>query len=131
LPVYAECGGLMYLCRSLADPEGRCHEMVGLVPARAVLRGRRVTLGYVEARARGEGPVLAAGEVARGHEFHLSVLEEPLPTEYAAYELADGRAEGFLRDNLLASYVHLHFASNPCLAPNLVAACGRTGGALC
>ena len=131
LPIYAECGGLMYLCQSLADPEGRRHETVGLLPARAVLRGKRVTIGYAEARARRDNPLLAAGHLARGHEFHWSSLEEPFPSEYGAYELADGRVEGYQRDNLLASYVHLHFASNPLLAPKFVAACGGVGRAPC
>ena len=131
LPIYAECGGLMYLCQSLADPEGRRHELVGLLPARAVLRGKRVVVAYAEVRACRQNPLLAAGDAARGHEFHWSSLEEHFPAEQSAYEMEDGRAEGYQRDNLLASYVHLHFASNPRLAPNFVAACAGRGAARC
>ncbi|MHB1133694.1 MAG: cobyrinate a,c-diamide synthase [Chloroflexota bacterium] len=125
LPIYAECGGLLYLCQSLADREGREHSMVGLVPARAAMRGRRIALGYAEVRATTDNLLLAAGESARGHEFHWSSLVEPLPPERAAYVLEDGRREGYRHGGLLASYVHLHFASNPALAANLVAACAE------
>ena len=129
MPIYAECGGLLYLCEGLVDQQGGRHRLVGLVPATAAMTGGRVALGYAEARARRDSVLLAAGDTARGHEFHWSSLEAPLEQSRWAYELEDGRGEGYCRGNLLASYVHLHFASNPRLAPNFVAACRRYGGA--
>ncbi len=123
-PTYAECGGLMYLCGSLADPDGHVFSMAGVLPAKALMKGRRIALGYAEARALHDGPLLVAGDRARGHEFHWSSLAEPFPGEAAAYELEDGRREGYRQGNLLASYVHLHFASNTRLAGRFVAACG-------
>ncbi len=128
MPIYAECGGLMYLCRSLGDLAGGRHPAVGLVPAEAGMAGSRLTLSYVEARARCQTPLLAVGETARGHEFHRSRVEPSLDGPAAVYDVGDGRREGYLDGNLLASYVHLHFASNPCLAPNFVAACAAWGG---
>lgn len=128
MPIYAECGGLLYLCQSIANPEGQRYTMVGLVPSQAVMRGRRVTLGYAQVRARRDNVVLREGQIARGHEFHWSGLGPSLEGEQAAYEvLGDDRLEGYQQGNLLASYVHLHFASLPGLAANFVATCARWG----
>jgi cobyrinic acid a,c-diamide synthase len=71
LPIYAECGGLMYLGESLEDLEGRSYAMAGVVPGRSVLKGSRLTLGYRTLRARQDTCLLAAGETVRGHEFHF------------------------------------------------------------
>jgi cobyrinic acid a,c-diamide synthase len=124
LPLYAECGGLMYLQEALIDADGRRHRLAGLVPGTSALIGKRLTLGYREVIARHDSPLAMAGQTVRGHEFHWSVCDPPAP-ETAAYELADGsgRMEGWARDNVLASYIHVHLASDPRLAPQFVAAC--------
>ncbi|MHB1006865.1 MAG: cobyrinate a,c-diamide synthase [Chloroflexota bacterium] len=128
MPIYAECGGLMYLCRTLGDLEGGSHEAVGLVPANAVIKGGRMALGYAEVKARRHTLLLGEGEVARGHEFHYSSLDASPGDVGAAYVFAGGdRREGYVEGNLLASYVHLHFGSNPGLAPGFVAACAGWG----
>jgi cobyrinic acid a,c-diamide synthase len=126
LPIYAECGGLMYLQEALIDADGRRHRMAGLAPGTSTLVGKRLTLGYREVRARRASPIAAEGQMLRGHEFHWSVCEPP-SSETAAYEIADGsgRVEGYAADNVLASYVHVHFASDPRLAPRFVDACAE------
>ncbi len=108
-PIYAECGGLMYLCRG----------MVGIVPAVAAMT-ERVTLGYRELEVLHDSPLAQAGQRLRGHEFHYSrlVVDTPLPP---AYRMSDGREEGYLLGNVLASYVHVHLGSDPRLAERLVA----------
>lgn len=127
MPVYGECGGLMYLLESMSDMEGRPYPMAGLVPGRAEMAGQRLKLAYVTARARCASPLMTKGDQARGHEFHWSELQRRWPEEVLAYQLIDKgeRTEGYCRDNLLASYVHLHFAANPRLAPRFVATCAR------
>jgi cobyrinic acid a,c-diamide synthase len=120
-PVYAECGGLMYLAEALEDAEGVEHAMVGVLPARVRMRPPRMTLGYVEARLTPDTPLGAAGSVARGHRFHFSTLD-PVPDDIA--RVYDG-AEGYLVGRTLLSYAHLHFASNPGLAPAFVQACAE------
>jgi len=114
LPVYAECGGLMYLARSLIV-DGRAHRMVGAVPGDAVMHTRPVGRGYVELEPTGAAPwsagVTSSGRL-RGHEFHHSSLENLEPGTRFAYRVArghgiDGRHDGLLRNNLLASYCHL------------------------
>ncbi|HLZ07546.1 MAG TPA: cobyrinate a,c-diamide synthase [Chloroflexota bacterium] len=122
LPIYAECGGMMYLSRGIVDFDGRRHDLVGLVPAWSAMTSHRLTLGYRELRARSSTPVMRQGEVGRGHEFHWSILDAPLSAEDAAYEVLQApiSREGYARGNLLASYCHLHFGSNPAMAPNFV-----------
>ncbi len=127
LPIYAECGGLMYLAETLEDFEGRTHPMAGVTPGRSFLKGTHLTLGYRTVRAVVESPLLDAGETARGHEFHLSALREDPRGATPAYEVLDqpGRMEGFRVGNVLSSYVHLHFASKRGLAARFVDSCAR------
>ena len=126
-PVYAECGGLMYLAQSLEDAEGGVHEMVDVLPARVTMRPPRMSLGYVDVTLTAPTPLGRAGAVARGQEFHFSTLS-PVPTSVPrAYNVMPPggvpRAEGYLVGRALLSYVHLHFASNPALARGFVDAC--------
>jgi len=126
-PVYAECGGLMYLAEALEDLDGVRHPMVGLLPATVRMRPRRLSLSYTEVTLQAASPLGPPGTIARGHEFHFSTLD-PVPASVAhSYRLrryggAD-REEGYLIGNTLLSYVHLHFGSNPELATNFVRAC--------
>ncbi len=132
LPIYAECGGLLYLCEGLSPngaalPSAAETELVGLFPGRAQLLPRRKALGYREVTLLADTPLGPAGTVARGHEFHYSELELPASI-MRAYRLTDRTGapcgtEGYLTGNILASYVHLHFASNPQLAQNFVTSC--------
>jgi cobyrinic acid a,c-diamide synthase len=127
VPIYAECGGLMYLADALEDLDGVTHPMVGLLPATVRWRPRRLTLGYREVRLTAPSPLGAPGAVARGHEFHYSTLDavpERIPRVYRLEDRHRGdRAEGYLIHRALLSYVHLHFASNPELPRAFVAAC--------
>lgn len=120
-PVYAECGGLMYLAEALVDGDGTRHPMVGAVPGTSVMR-ERLTIGYREATALRPTPLAEAGWRVRGHEFHHSTLEAA--PDAPAYRFDDGAVEGVVAgptDNVLASYLHVHFATDPRLAARLVA----------
>ena len=122
-PVYGECGGLMYLGETLSDLEGRAFSMATLIPLCSTMDNRQLTLGYREARLLHNSPFLPAGEAVRGHEFHWSGLREPPTRSKAAYEFPeqDGRCEGYVNGSVFASYLHVHLASDPRLAPNFVA----------
>jgi cobyrinic acid a,c-diamide synthase len=128
-PIYAECGGLMFLAEALEDLDGVTHAMVGVLPT-TVRMSRRMTLGYTEVRIIGDSPLGPAGAVARGHEFHCSTIDAVPPSVPRVYRIepraGDARTEGYLIGQTLMSYVHLHFASNPGLAPAFVEACART-----
>ncbi len=122
LPIYAECGGLLLLCQGL---NGRA--LCGIFPAQAELLKKRKALGYREVTFSAATPLGPRGTVARGHEFHYSELEMPEAVE-RSYRLSrkggvDLGTEGFSYKNVLASYVHLHFGSNPQLAENFVSFC--------
>jgi len=127
-PVYAECGGLMLLCDELRDRDGGRHRMAGILPGTVRMRADRFSLGYVEVETTAPTPLGPTGTVARGHEFHYSTLDGPPPTIDRAYALRERgrgpmRSEGFRHKGVLASYVHLHFGSNPAIAGAFVRAC--------
>jgi cobyrinic acid a,c-diamide synthase len=129
-PIYAECGGLMYLTEAIVDQEGHSHEMVGLLPGHSVMSDR-LTLGYRRGRAVSGSWLFDAGEEVHGHEFHYSRWENRPAGMPAAYlvQSATGEGEtwpeGVCIDNIWASYLHLHFWGKPELAERFVAACHR------
>ncbi len=115
LPAYAECGGLMYLARSI-EWNGRLAEMVGALPADIVMHARPVGRGYVHLRETGRGlwpaPQPREAALIRAHEFHYSSVENLPPDTRFAYAVErgygiDGRHDGIVHRNLLASYAHL------------------------
>jgi cobyrinic acid a,c-diamide synthase len=131
MPIYAECGGLMYLTGEIVDGEKRGHKMVGLLPGKSVMAGR-LTLGYRMARAASDSWLWRAGETIRGHEFHYSTWENRPSVLSPAYELTpngsqkESRNEGACAGSLFASYVHLHFLARPEIALRMVqTAAGR------
>ncbi len=125
LPVYAECGGLMYLGQSLSDLEGADFPMVGAIPVVSSMSNSRLTLGYREVEACADTPLLESGQRIRGHEFHWSVLEETPDPGQAVYRVVDqeNRPEGFRIGSIWASYIHIHLGSAPGLARRFVDSC--------
>jgi cobyrinic acid a,c-diamide synthase len=106
LPVYAECGGLMYLSESILDFQGKNHQMLGALPTQ-VRMGARLTLGYREAEVQQDSYMVQSGQTIRGHEFHRSILRtQPNP---ALYHFQDGTQEGWSLANIHASYLHVHW----------------------
>ncbi len=112
-PVYAECGGFMYLCRAIVDTHGAEHPMVGIYPVRAQMgRGLR-RLGYRQATMQVSTLLGRKGDICYGHEFHYSEIE-PMPGDVEpAFVLDDGRSEGYAAGSTLAGYVHLHWGRTP------------------
>ncbi|MDP2828544.1 MAG: cobyrinate a,c-diamide synthase [Sulfuricellaceae bacterium] len=112
LPVYAECGGLMYLARTMAY-RGEKYNMVGTIPGDVEMHDKPVGRGYVKVRTTGDGiwPEETQGKELSAHEFHYSSLENlPCDLKYA-YEVIrghgiDGRHDGIVYKNLLACYTH-------------------------
>jgi cobyrinic acid a,c-diamide synthase len=134
LPIYAECGGLLYLTQGVApvgtasgEAEGHPARLAALFPAGARMLSRRKALGYREVTFTATTPLGPAGTVARGHEFHYSELAMPdsVPRSYLVFDRAGKPCarEGYLYQNILGSYIHLHFASNPQLAEHFVHSC--------
>jgi cobyrinic acid a,c-diamide synthase len=128
MPIYGECGGLMYLTRSISGYRGekRARKMAGLVDADTVMTSR-LTLNYTEADCN--GPIFGRAHL-RGHEFHYSSIENIAGDSRFAYMLSKGKGVSsgkdgfFVGDSGLAAYMHLHFASGR-LAERQVSACVR------
>lgn len=135
LPIYAECGGLMYLGKGLKDFKGKKYEMIGVFPWVSRMFEKRKSLGYREIKAKDGCPFLKKGQKVRGHEFHYSEIDEPPSAVTRVYSITynssappfnkGGKAgfEGYLYKNTLASYVHLHFAGNPSFAAGFMEKC--------
>jgi cobyrinic acid a,c-diamide synthase len=129
LPVYAECGGLMYLSQRIVWGE-KSAEMVGVLPCEVEMTGKPQGHGYVIAEVENKNPFFPPGTVLRGHEFHNSRLvamslngsKNPLSTAYHLSRgngLENGR-DGIIYRNVLASYTHLHSGGAPDWAAGLV-----------
>lgn len=129
MPVYAECGGLMYLTTSIVDFNNRKYPAAGLIDGCCRMGQKRAGLGYVTAKALDDNILCSRGDSLRGHEFHYSTLE--LGREYQrAYRLAKwgeqtAWQDGVITANILASYVHLHFAGCPDTAGRLIESCEK------
>jgi cobyrinic acid a,c-diamide synthase len=130
MPVYAECGGFMYLCRELQDHQGRRFPMAGCFPFNTRMLPRLKALGYREVQLAGDTVIGGRNETIRGHEFHYSeIAEDPdLSRVESIYRVAgrDGierSVEGFVTHRTLGSYIHLHFASAPQAAKAFVECC--------
>ena len=117
LPIYAECGGLMYLGESLLINEST-YPMAGVLPLKCVLEKKPQGHGYTILETSRPNPFYPVGEILKGHEFHYS---RPLITDSKGIETAfqvkrghglDGRRDGLHKKNLLATYTHLHAAGN-------------------
>ena len=129
MPIYAECGGMMYLCREFMDQSGRRNRMSGVFDAEVEMTPRLQALGYVEAMVIGGCVLSPSGALTRGHVFHYSRVSSTTESSFA-YALNKpkgivGNRDGFMANQTLASYTHLHFGACPNMASNLVDACSR------
>lgn len=118
IPIYAECGGLMYLGDTLTDAQGICHAMVGLIAGESHMEKRLTRFGYCEARANCDTLLVAKGGTLRGHEFHYSDFNSALDPVFDISKRRDGVIEkcwqgGYQNGNTQASYLHIHFAQRP------------------
>ncbi len=124
-PVYAECGGFMFLARELVV-DHKTFPMVGVFAAQSILRTRPQGLGYVELRARDENPFFETGKTLRGHEFHYStmVLDNVGP-HHRPFDVlrgygVDGAYDGLCVKNALGLYSHIHALGEPSWADALI-----------
>ncbi|RZB29601.1 MAG: cobyrinic acid a,c-diamide synthase [Desulfobacteraceae bacterium Eth-SRB1] len=133
-PIYAECGGFMYLTEGIEDKSLNYYSMAGIFPVKIMMLDRLKALGYREITLKAFNLLGKPGEKIRGHEFHYSEIKEitgkmdPVVDHNGVtlvYKLSDRpglkiREEGYMKKNVLGSYVHLHFGSKPQIAENFV-----------
>ena len=128
MPIYAECGGFMYLCSELWNPKGIRYPMTGCFPFSAQMFPRLKALGYREITLTKDTIIGPAGQTIRGHEFHYSELRKSESAMETVYHLSDRVGvdkppEGYYTNRTLGSYTHLHFGSQPQVAGHFVTAC--------
>ena len=140
MPVYAECGGFMYITEGIYGLDNVFYPMAGVFPFKTKMTKGRAGLGYREAVLKEDFIFGENGSAMRGHEFHYSEINPPLPpfskggmggfenTEHRTqiiYSVKNGEGnylydEGYKVKNTLGSYIHIHFGSNPSIAGNFV-----------
>ncbi len=134
-PIYAECGGLMYLSRQITDFDNNTFDMAGVFPVETAMTRGRAHLGYREIVLNGDCVLGKHGQKVRGHEFHYSqitdrVSPKTFPSDSCTilkttYDVKNGSGEsltpeGYQYKNVLASYIHVHFGSNPSIARSFI-----------
>ncbi|MBP5199498.1 MAG: cobyrinate a,c-diamide synthase, partial [Schwartzia sp.] len=132
MPIYAECGGFMYLMRRMTDFEGNSFPMLGVIPGEVVMNRKLQTVGYVSAEMMEDTVLGPKGTMLRGHEFHFSSECEPeagedYPRAFTFRKTRNPKpyAAGYAKGNILGSYLHLHFAGAENAAESFVEACLR------
>jgi Ni-sirohydrochlorin a,c-diamide synthase len=131
MPIYGECGGLMYLMESLETDDGRRHNMAGVFEGTAAMKHVR-TIGYVVGRFSADTPIGQEDATFKGHEFHHSLITDLSSGARFAYRLDRGTGisnglDGLLKNNTLAAYTHLHAASYLTLSGRFVESCAVFG----
>jgi cobyrinic acid a,c-diamide synthase len=136
-PVYAECGGFMYLTEGVYDFDNIFYPMVGTFPLKTKMKKGKATLGYREVILKHDFIFGKKGMRLRGHEFHYSEIINSAEvqkcgsaevTSELIYSVKDGLGsfiadEGYQIKNTLGSYIHIHFASNHSIAENFANFC--------
>lgn len=124
IPIYAECGGLMYLSEGITDLEGNFYRMIGIIPGKIKMTDRLQHFGYQQAGFLKDCWAGNAGPTFRAHEFHYSTWSGEGISPAHRVQGKNGamdRTEGYLNSHILASYLHLHFLAVPERAERLVA----------
>jgi len=130
LPVYAECGGLMFLCRGIRHRD-KLHPMVGVFPFEIVLGTKPQGHGYTVMECVSPNPFFPKGTTLRGHEFHYSRIADRLDPGSCSFVFRLNKGHGIVAGwdgicykNVLAGYSHLHAAGNDLWADAMIAAAG-------
>jgi cobyrinic acid a,c-diamide synthase len=128
IPTYAECGGLMYLCDRIVDFQEQSFPMVNIFPTAAKM-GKRLTLGYRQAIALQDSPLVNKGDQVWGHEFHRSSLTEICDHPLYSLQGYDSHlqypSEGWQKYQVHAAYTHLHFGAQTHLLERFLTNCNQ------
>ena len=123
-PIYAECGGMIYLSQQLTTADGIAHALAGIFPFSIEMTGKLVQFGYVTVTLTRNCLLGPSGTILRGHSFHYSritIMAAPETCYRVEYSLSEREeAEGYMTGNVLASYIHLHFRASPHVAKSFV-----------
>jgi len=131
-PLYAECGGLVYLSQGIETLDGKYYPLASVLPTGVKMRKKFKHLGYVEVTLTADTIIGVKGDTLKGHRFHYSELDsDPLENREwsSTYSLKTRRTgetvrEGFSNQSVLTSYVHAHLASNSEALKKFIISCG-------
>ncbi len=129
MPIYAECGGFMFLCDQMSGmDESFSYTMSGCFDFKVQMSKKIRSLGYREITLTQDTIIGNKGDVLRGHEFHYSSLKNPETNIENVYHVTSRAGQdiflkGYQKNNTLGSYLHVHFGSNENCAKSLVASC--------
>lgn len=126
-PIYAECGGLMYLGSGITDNTGTVFPMIGLLPLKTTMKTTLRKLGYREVTTTDESPLGPEGTTFRGHEFHYSELTDTgdCPHVFQWTGRKNNGVCGYTYKNTLATYIHSHWGSNTNVPHAFIQSCLR------
>ena len=132
--IYAECGGLIYLGKTVKNFDNNAFEMVGVFPFKATMEKKLTDLGYYTVKVIRNNIISKRGYLIKGHQFRYSTLGEIPSSVIRVYQLRKSTSnkvlkEGFVVKNVLASYIHLHFGSNIDFARCFIESCRTRGKA--
>ncbi len=112
-PVYAECGGFMYLTEAVISTDGQEYPLAAVYPTVSRMGTQLRRLGYRQVKMQTDTLLGSKGGSCYGHEFHYSEIDAMPDAVKRGYVLDDGRTEGYVIDNTLAGYIHLHWGRSP------------------
>ena len=121
MPVYAECGGYLYLSKTLSVNQ-KTYDMVNIFETEASMEKKFQALGYAKANCLSDNILSTENTTLKGHQFHYSKTTYPRKNTYA-FVLSDGKKTGSICKNAIGSYLHVHFGSDFKIAKNFVKAC--------
>ena len=122
IPIYAECGGLMYLGEKLENQNKELFNMVGIFKGTSKMTSSLKRFGYCNGKAKEDTILAKKGQVIKGHEFHHSIFDSEEPCAYEMTKERNGVVVdrwdgGYSSGNTLATYLHTHFYNNlDCIA---------------
>lgn len=140
MPIYGECGGFMYLCKSIKTLEEKKYAMTGCFPFHTSMLNKLKALGYRDITLKMDSIIGIAGEKLKGHEFHYSQIDENVNsiksdtgefnTTQNIYNVKNRKGvleipEGYLINNTLGSYIHIHMGSNFNVGKNFIDSCRK------
>jgi len=125
MPIYAECGGLMYLGETVEDMDANVYNMTGIFRGTSKMQNKLQRFGYCSGKANRQTIISGKDEIVKGHEFHYSVFESEMDNAYDMFkEMSNGDIKrwggGYCIGNTLGTYLHIHFCSDYKISLNFI-----------
>lgn len=125
MPIYAECGGLMYLGERVEDMNANSYKMTGIFRGTSKMQSKLQRFGYCSGKSNMQTTISDKDQIVKGHEFHYSVFESEMDNAYDMFkEMSNGDIKrwggGYCTGNTLGTYLHTHFCSDYKISLNFI-----------